>query len=77
MELKTDKKNMFREEGMLSLTLPMSMVATVIVVIFSVFKLVSYMDSDYSDENIEEVNKPSTLRGRGSGCGRKMQCGSG
>ena len=28
------------------------------------------MDSDYSEESVEEVNKPSTLRGGGGGGGR-------
>lgn len=29
-------------------------------------------DSGYPEVGVEEVNKPSTLRGRGCGCGRKM-----
>lgn len=29
-------------------------------------------DSGYPEISVEEVSKPSTLRGRGCGCGRKM-----
>ena len=38
---------------------------------------VSGSDSDCPEENVEEVNKPSTSRGRVCGCGRKLRCGSG
>ena len=30
-------------------------------------------DSDYPEESVEEVNEPGILRGRGCGCGRKIQ----
>ena len=33
----------------------------------------SMVVTDYPEESAEEVNEPSILRGRGCGCGRKMQ----
>ena len=38
-----------------------------------------HCDSDYSEENVEEVDESRKLRGWGCGCGygRKMWCGSG
>ena len=34
-------------------------------------------DSDYPEENVEEVNESSTSKGRECGRGRKLRCSSG